>query len=183
MLDLVLQLELLPQARHFRVDAGVFKPSQYLVNSVCPRVVSCELMNLHVSEWDGELGRIWGVDIDRSAVWGRTLLYAAYDFLAVISVVDIRCKHPLVGLFVVGDIEGIEAEGGWVIREVWKSRVVVVFNLRRTVVVDRFLDFFNACGCPCETFEHVDKTRVGGFSDHVGRWDKYGRGCSDVYWG
>jgi len=50
------------------------------------------------------------MDIDRGGIWGCVPFHAAYDFLAVVAVIDIRCKHLIVGVVVTGDVEGIKAE-------------------------------------------------------------------------
>jgi len=109
-LDLVLEAQLVTEARYLGINARVFKPPQYLVNGVCLRVVLRELTDLHVGEWDRELGRIWGVDIDWSGVWCCPPLHATDNFLAVIAVVNEGGYHLLVGVVVARNEEGVESE-------------------------------------------------------------------------
>jgi len=82
---------------------------------------------------------------------------------------------------VTGDIEGVEAEGGGVVGEVRKPGVIVFFfDLRLSMVVDRFFYHFNAGGGASETLEHVDETGVWCFSDSVSGWDHEWGGCCYV---
>jgi len=138
---------------------------------------------LRVGEGDRQLDGVWGVDVDRGGVWGSVSLHAANDFLTVIPIVDVRCKHLFVVVVALWDVEGIESEGGGVVGEVRESRVVVDFDFRFAVIINRLFHHFDSGGGACETLEHGDEARVRGFSDHVGRWDKYGRWCSNMHRG
>jgi len=83
----------------------------------------------------------------------------------------------------VGDIKGIETEGGGVVGKVGESGIVVFFNLCFPMVVDRFFYHFNMGGGTGETFEHGYEAGVRCFSDGIGRQDHEWRGCGNVDWG
>ena len=91
LLDLDLEVQLLSKPGHFSVDVWVFQPSQYLVNGICLRVFPCELLDLCVGEWYGELDGVRCVEIDGGGVGGCSSLHASYYLLIVIAVIDVRC--------------------------------------------------------------------------------------------
>jgi len=129
------------------------------------------------------LDRVWGVDVDRGCVWGCVSLHATNDFLTVIAIIDVRCKHLFVVVVAFWDVKGIKLERRGVVGEVRESRVVVYFDFRFAVVIDRFFHHFDSGGGVCETFEHGGEARIRGFSDHIGRRDEYGGWCGNVHWG
>jgi len=138
------------------------------------------LTNLRIGEWDRELGGVWSVDVDWGGVWWCIPLHAPYDFLAVVAVVDVRCYHLFVGVFITWDVEGVETERGGVVGKVGESWVVVLYDLFFSMVVDRFFYHLDSCCGASKTLEHGYKARVGGFSDHIGGGNDDGGWCGDV---
>ncbi len=129
------------------------------------------------------MDRVWGVDVDRSGVWGCVSFHATDDFLTIMAIVDVRCKHLFVVVVALWDVKGVESERSGIVGEVRKSRVVVYFDFRFAVVVDRFFHHFDSGGGACETFEHGDEARLRGFPDHISGRDEYRGWCGNVHRG
>ncbi len=55
-------------------------------------VVSGKLLDLGISEGNGQLDGVWHVEVDRACVRGCSLFEASYHFLSFVSIVDVRCN-------------------------------------------------------------------------------------------
>jgi len=67
-------------------------------------------MNLRVGEWNRELDRVGGVEIDGGGVGWRSSFHTPDDFLAMVAVIDVRCKHLVRGVVVSGYVQRVETE-------------------------------------------------------------------------
>jgi len=120
------------------------------------------------------------VDVDWGCVWWGSFLHTTYYLLAVILVVDVGGHYFLVCVVVAGNVKRIEAEGGRVVGEIGKSRVVIFFDFRFSMVVDGFFYHFNTGGGTGETLEHGDEAGLWCFSDGIGGRDYEWRGSGNM---
>src|SRR6266702_5423906 len=123
------------------------------------------------------------MDVNGSAVRCGSLLHAAYHFLVLVAVVDVRCYHLFVGIVHMGNVKWVESEGGGVVWEVREPWVFVVIEFGLPLIVNGFFDYLDSGGGGHQVFEHGYEAIGGHGADSVCRWDHDWGWCSDVNWG